>query len=89
VVLLAQIAQEEGLFSIEDVIRGVSRKMVRRHPHVFGEETREVLEQEVPGRWEEIKKAEKKNRTPEEKQREKEAFYKAAEWVRKSLTNKA
>ena len=35
VVLLAQIAQEEGLFQIEDVIRGISRKMIRRHPHVF------------------------------------------------------
>ncbi len=36
-VLMAQIAQEEGLFSMEDVIRGISRKMIRRHPHVFGE----------------------------------------------------
>ena len=35
VVLLAQIAQEEGLFQIEDVIRGISRNMIRRHPHVF------------------------------------------------------
>lgn len=35
VVLLAQIAEEEGLFQIEDVIRGISKKMVRRHPHVF------------------------------------------------------
>lgn len=35
VVLLAQISQEEGLFQIEDVIRGISRKMIRRHPHVF------------------------------------------------------
>ncbi len=38
VVLLAQLAQDEGLFTMEDVIRGISRKMVRRHPHVFGEE---------------------------------------------------
>ena len=38
VVLLAQIAREEGLFSIEDVVRGISRKMLRRHPHVFGDE---------------------------------------------------
>lgn len=37
VVLLAQIAQEEGLFTMEDVIRAISRKMLRRHPHVFGE----------------------------------------------------
>ncbi len=37
IVLLAQMAQDEGLFTMEDVIRGISHKMVRRHPHVFGE----------------------------------------------------
>lgn len=36
VVLLSQIAREQGLFSVEDVVRGISRKMLRRHPHVFG-----------------------------------------------------
>lgn len=41
VVLLAQIAEEDGLFAIEDVVRGVSRKMLRRHPHVFGQLTAE------------------------------------------------
>ena len=35
----AQIAAEEGRFTIEDVVRGVNEKMVRRHPHVFGDET--------------------------------------------------
>ena len=35
IVLHAQIAKEEGLFSIDDVVRGISDKMVRRHPHVF------------------------------------------------------
>ncbi len=39
VVLLAQVAQDEGLFAVEDVIRGISRKMIRRHPHVFGKES--------------------------------------------------
>ncbi len=38
VVLLTQVAQDMGLFSMEDVIRGISTKMIRRHPHVFGEE---------------------------------------------------
>ena len=33
----AQIAEEEGLFTMEDVIGGITEKMVRRHPHVFGE----------------------------------------------------
>lgn len=57
VVIQAQIAEEEGLFSIEDVIEGIGQKMIRRHPHVFGEEaSREAMapllaqqkEEEVP-----------------------------------------
>lgn len=36
VVMHAQIAEEENLFTIEDVIHGISEKMIRRHPHVFG-----------------------------------------------------
>ncbi|MCQ2501836.1 MAG: hypothetical protein MJ117_10885, partial [Lachnospiraceae bacterium] len=35
VVLLAQIAEELGLFDLNDVIGGISKKMIRRHPHVF------------------------------------------------------
>ena len=37
VVMHAQIAEEEGLFTMEDVIGGITEKMIRRHPHVFGE----------------------------------------------------
>ena len=36
IVMHAQIAEEEGLFTIDDVIRNVMEKMIRRHPHVFG-----------------------------------------------------
>ena len=36
VVMHAQIASDEVLFTMEDVVDEVSRKMVRRHPHVFG-----------------------------------------------------
>jgi tetrapyrrole methylase family protein/MazG family protein len=58
VMLHAQIGQDEGYFSIADVIEGIAEKMVRRHPHVFGsvevENTDEVLQN-----WEEIKKQEK------------------------------
>lgn len=36
VVTHAQIAAEEGRFTMDDVVQGVSEKMVRRHPHVFG-----------------------------------------------------
>ncbi|HET8635838.1 MAG TPA: MazG nucleotide pyrophosphohydrolase domain-containing protein, partial [Acidobacteriaceae bacterium] len=38
VLFYAQMAAEAGYFSIEDVIAGLNRKLVRRHPHVFGEE---------------------------------------------------
>ena len=58
VVLHAQIAEEEGLFTLEDVCRGISEKMVRRHPHVFGGETVNQSG-EVVTRWNDIKKAEK------------------------------
>jgi len=60
VVFHAQIAKEEGRFSIEDVLQGINKKMIRRHPHVFGEgkagNSTEVLSQ-----WEKIKSQEKKS----------------------------
>lgn len=64
VVMQSQIAREEGIFTIEDVIGEVSSKMVRRHPHVFGtvnvENSSEVLKN-----WEQIKKVEKAGRKEE------------------------
>ena len=58
VVMHAQIAKEEGLFTMDDIIQGISEKMIRRHPHVFGKETaadsREALD-----KWSDIKKKEK------------------------------
>ncbi len=59
VVMNAQIAKEEGTFTMEDIVDVISKKMIRRHPHVFGD----VTDQSVSGiltRWEEIKKGEKK-----------------------------
>ncbi len=58
VMMHARIAEEEGLFSIEDVINGITEKMIRRHPHVFGNEAVSGSE-EVLKNWEEIKKKEK------------------------------
>src|SRR5438552_8015971 len=59
VVMHAEIAREEGRFNIEDILREISDKLVRRHPHVFGaSEARDagaVLKQ-----WEAIKREEKK-----------------------------
>lgn len=58
VVFHAQLAQEAGHFDLEDVARGISDKLIRRHPHVFGE-TRLETSGEVLHQWEQIKKAEK------------------------------
>ena len=59
VVFHAQIAAEEGRFSIGDVIAHVMAKMVRRHPHVFGGETASSSG-EVLRNWEALKQAERK-----------------------------
>jgi len=58
VVMHAQIAAEECRFTIEDVIRGVNDKMIRRHPHVFGDVKVDSLEDQLK-LWEEIKAQEK------------------------------
>ncbi len=81
VVLLAQIAAEKDLFTIEDVVSGISQKMIRRHPHVFATDSDRPGQEEVPGRWEEIKRLEKQNRTPDQKRMEQEAFRRAAQDV--------
>lgn len=58
VVFHAQIAKDNGQFDVFDVAKEISDKMVRRHPHVFGE--KEVNDAgEVLKNWDEIKKAEK------------------------------
>ena len=62
VVLHSQIASESGDFNIEDVALDIKEKLIRRHPHVFGDvevnSTAEILEN-----WEQIKKQEKTHRT--------------------------
>jgi MazG family protein len=60
VVMHAQMAAEAGQFNFEDVAREINAKLIRRHPHVFGDldlpDTAAVLRQ-----WDVIKEAEKKN----------------------------
>jgi len=58
VVLQAQIASESGQFSLSEVATGITQKLIRRHPHVFGDVKVENAE-EVRQNWEEIKVAEK------------------------------
>jgi MazG family protein len=57
VVLHAQVADDRGAFSITEVARGITEKMVRRHPHVFGPERASDAD-EVRRNWEQIKAAE-------------------------------
>ena len=67
VVFHAEIAQEEGSFTIEDVCRGINEKLVRRHPHVFGEVKADTPEQ-VLKNWEAIKTEEKAEKASPEAQ---------------------
>ncbi|HXU36024.1 MAG TPA: nucleoside triphosphate pyrophosphohydrolase [Blastocatellia bacterium] len=57
VVFHSQIADEEGRFTVGEVIDRISTKMIRRHPHVFGEDTAQTSD-EVLRNWEAIKEAE-------------------------------
>lgn len=54
IVFQAQIARELGLFDINDVLDGINEKLIRRHPHVFGQ-TRVKNAREVIENWEKIK----------------------------------
>lgn len=58
VVMHAQIATEENRFTISDVIQGVCKKMIRRHPHVFGEAEAASPEESLQ-LWQKIKEQEK------------------------------
>jgi tetrapyrrole methylase family protein/MazG family protein len=59
VVLHAQLAADDGKYTIEEVAADISEKLIRRHPHVFGE-TEVSSSTEVLQNWEKIKKLEKK-----------------------------
>jgi len=59
IVFLSRIAEEQGDFTIADAIDGVASKLVRRHPHVFGDAEKLSRPEEVLGRWEELKAAER------------------------------
>ncbi|WP_319826439.1 nucleoside triphosphate pyrophosphohydrolase [Thalassovita sp.] len=55
----AQMAAERGLFTFDEVADGMSDKMVARHPHVFGDESRDKSAEQQTRDWEEIKAAER------------------------------
>ena len=59
--MIAQIKEEEGKFSISDVLSGVNDKLIRRHPHVFGN-AKASSPEEVLKLWNQVKAEEKKNK---------------------------
>ena len=61
VVMQAQIAEEEGIFTMDDVAKGITEKLIRRHPHVFGD-VKVADSKEVLVNWEEIKAKEKEGK---------------------------
>ena len=61
VVMHARIAEEEKLFTLDDVVRGITEKMIRRHPHVFENVNVSGTEQ-VLQNWDEIKRNEKEGK---------------------------
>jgi len=61
IVFLARIFEEAGDFNIRDVVKTITEKMIRRHPHVFGQ-TQVSSSDEVRHRWHEIKMAEAKDK---------------------------
>ncbi len=62
VVYHSQMAEEEGAFDFDDVARGISDKMVHRHPHVFGDQNRDKTPELQTRDWEEIKATERRAR---------------------------
>ncbi|GGK32089.1 hypothetical protein GCM10010965_26230 [Caldalkalibacillus thermarum] len=61
VFLQAQIAEEEGWFNMEDVLQALNEKMIRRHPHVFGDLSLKDAD-DVKRQWEKIKEEEYKQK---------------------------
>lgn len=65
VLFYAEMAQEQGSFSIDDVLDRLSTKLINRHPHVFGEVKADTSD-EVKRNWEALKAEERKKRDPAE-----------------------
>ncbi|MDB5424624.1 MAG: mazg protein, partial [Phenylobacterium sp.] len=61
VVFHARMAEEKGAFAFADVAKAINDKMIRRHPHVFGDETYASLDHQKVG-WEALKAAERQSK---------------------------
>jgi ATP diphosphatase len=62
VVFHARMAEEQNAFAFADVVDAISRKMIRRHPHVFADKGGRLTPSDVKGAWERIKAEEKAER---------------------------
>jgi MazG family protein len=65
IIFYGKLAQKEGKFALVDIVKGVTEKLVRRHPHVFGG-LKVEHEDEVVQNWERIKKEEKQGKNKKE-----------------------
>lgn len=61
VVFYAQIAEEQGDFVFADIVQSIAQKLIRRHPHVFGDENIEDAEQQTHA-WERLKEQERRDK---------------------------
>ena len=59
VVMSSEIANEQGLFDFNDVVQVLCEKLIRRHPHVFGDEPRPTTPEESLKLWKKVKQIEK------------------------------
>jgi len=62
-VFYAKLGQEQGAFTITDVLNGICEKLIRRHPHIYGDVTVKD-DEEVKANWEKIKLAERRTVDP-------------------------
>src|SRR5258708_33421049 len=62
VVFHARMAEEQSAFAFGDVVEAITRKMIRRHPHVFADKNGKLTPSDVKGVWESIKAEEKAER---------------------------
>ncbi len=65
VVMNSEIASEQGLFDLNDVVQTLCEKLIRRHPHVFGDEKRPTTPEERLALWKKVKQIEKSRKNGE------------------------
>ena len=70
VVFHARMAEEEKAFDFGDVVKAITDKLIRRHPHVFGDTAGPATQEQIKGTWDVIKKQEKAERAARNPQRE-------------------